>query len=95
MSDNRPRWDETRRGPRIFGPPDHEPPDKVSIGPPSEGAAPRAEGLPLDEIDDLVQDIAGGIDGEPYRDKAGWDRAHAALKALASAARLDPQERRD
>jgi hypothetical protein len=38
------------------------------------------------DVDDLVQQIAVGIDGEPYTDRAGGDRAHAALKALARAA---------
>lgn len=38
---------------------------------------------PQDALDELVQDISQGIDGDPYLDNAGWKRAHAALKELA------------
>jgi hypothetical protein len=40
-----------------------------------------------DHVDGLEQEVAGGIDGEPYRNLADNRRAHEALKSLAAAAR--------
>lgn len=60
-------------------------PEEYRRGAGSPAPTPRTKQDAL--IDDLMQDIGDGIDGEPYLDRAGWERAHDALQRLAILAR--------